>query len=185
MKNLSYIVFNKTLHRELLAEFLISQQWPFHVYSQLNLESTLELIDKGNFNNSENETHLIFNNSNVLLGFIRLLEMDDIEEGDGSPLFDIRISNQYQGHGVGSQAVQWLTNYLFNNYPLLNRIEATTRADNFSMRSVLKKCYFLKEGHYRASWPDENNKLIDTVRYGILRDDWNNKSVTQLEWNDF
>ena len=120
-----------------------------------------------------------------MIGIIRLFDLDDIADGDGAPLFDIRISKDYQGKGFGKQAVEWLTTYLFESYPKLNRIEATTRADNFSMRKVLKNCFFLKEGHYRASWPSQDGRLIDTARYAILRNDWIKKSSTPLEWNDF
>jgi RimJ/RimL family protein N-acetyltransferase len=183
--NLQIIKFAPLIHRQILAEFLSSQLWKFHVNSSLTIEKVYAQIDEGNFTGEENETFLIFNAENDLIGIIRLFDMDDIADGDGSPLFDMRISNKFQGSGVGTQSVQWLTKYLFESHSKLNRIEATTRADNYSMRKVFKKCYFLKEGHYRASWRNENGELLDTIRYAILRNDWNNKNLTPLEWEDF
>jgi RimJ/RimL family protein N-acetyltransferase len=185
MINLNFIKFDKDSHRELVANFLASQDWPFHVNSIVTFERGLTLIDENTFSNEESETWLFFNNENILAGIIRLFDMDDIADGDGAPLFDIRILKNFQGQGIGTIAVEWLTKYLFDNYPNLKRVEATTRADNYSMRKVLKNCFFLKEGHYRSSWPSQNGKLVDTARYAILRNDWINKSVTPLEWNDF
>ena len=168
-----------------MAEFLASQEWPFHVNSIVTLEKGLTLIDENTFSSEESETWLFFNNENILVGIIRIFDMDDIADGDGAPLFDIRISKVFQGQGIGTKAVEWITAYLFNNSPKLNKIEATTRADNYPMRKVLKNCFFLKEGHHRSSWPSQDGKLIDTARYAILRNDYINKSVTLLEWNDF
>lgn len=185
MRNLNFIKFNKEVHRNLLAEFLASQEWPFHVNSIVELEKGLSLIDENTFSSEESETFLFFSNENVLVGIIRLFDMDDIADGDGAPLFDIRISKAFQGQGFGTIAVHWLTSYLFENWPKLNKIEATTRADNYSMRKVLKNSFFLKEGHHRSSWPGKDGILIDTARYAILRNDWVNKSVTPIEWNDF
>jgi RimJ/RimL family protein N-acetyltransferase len=185
MTNLNFIKFKKDNHRNLLAEFLASQEWPFHVNSIVTLEKGLSLVDTNTFSSEENETWLFFNSENILVGIIRLFDMDDIADRDGAPLFDIRILKDFQGQGIGKKAVNWLIAYLYESYPKLNKIEATTRADNYSMRKVLKNCLFLKEGHHRSSWPSHDGRLIDTARYAILRNDWINKSVTPLEWNDF
>lgn len=185
MTQLYFIKFNKEVHRELMAGFLASQEWPFHVNSTVTLEKGLSLIDENTFSSEESETWLFFNNENTLVGIIRLFDIDDITDGDGAPLFDIRISKDFQGRGIGTKAVEWLTAYLFEGYPKLNKIEATTRADNYSMRKVLNNCFFLKERHHRSSWPSQDGKLIDTARYAILRNDWISRSVTPLEWNDF
>ena len=108
--------------------------------------------------------------------------MDDLDEG--SPLFDIRILKDFQGKGIGQAAVKWLTSYLFEGWPSLNRIEGTTRVDNTSMRKVFHNCGYVKEGHYRKSWPAENGLLQDTVRYSILRADWKSGKPTPVNWAD-
>lgn len=50
------------------------------------------------------------------------------------------------------------------------------------MRKVLEKCGFVKEAHYRQSWPDKNGNKIDTVGYGILRKDWESGEKTTVYW---
>ena len=59
---------------------------------------------------------LFFGNENVLVGIIRLFDMDNIADDDSAPLFDIRISKAFQGQGFGTIAVHWLTSYLFENW---------------------------------------------------------------------
>jgi RimJ/RimL family protein N-acetyltransferase len=103
---------------------------------------------------------------------------------DDSPLFDIRLDPAFRGMGLGFQAVNWLTDYLFRTWPNLLRIEGTTREDNLAMRKVFRKCYYAKEGHYRKAWATSSGDLLDTVQYGILREDWGAKKVTPLRWND-
>lgn len=181
---LTYIKFDPLNEKELLSKWLSSQEWDFHVNSKTTPEKILTLIDEGNFTGEENQTFWIRNEQNLSVGLIKLFEMDDLEDGDGSPLFDLRILKEYQGKKIGQAAVEWLTNYLFQNWSKLNRIEGTTRADNFSMRKVFVKCGYVKEGHYRQAWPTTNGELKDTVRYTILRNDWLTKTTTPVNWND-
>ncbi|MGL4612127.1 MAG: GNAT family N-acetyltransferase [Trueperaceae bacterium] len=101
------------------------------------------------------------------IGLITLFDLDDVE--DGSPLFDLRIHSELREQGVGKQAVTWLTSYLFETYPLLSRIEGTTRVDNLAMRKVVLQCGHVKEGHIRQSWKTEHGPKLDTVIYCYLR----------------
>lgn len=179
---LSYIKFDPLSEKEILSKWLSSQEWDFHVNSQTTPEKVLTLIEEGNFTGEENQTFWIRNEQNLPVGLIRLFEMDDLE--DGSPLFDLRILKEYQGQKIGESAVNWLTDYLFKNWSTLNRIEGTTRVDNFPMRKVFIKCGYVKEGHYRQSWPSTNGELKDTVRYAVLRTDWITKTNTPVPWND-
>src|SRR5690606_34311655 len=101
--------------------------------------------------------------------------------------FDLRIKRELRGKGIGVKTLNWLKEYIFNNFNDIKRIEGTTRADNFAMRKVFKKCGFLKEGHHRKSWETdglEYNEYPDAVVYGILRDDWQNNTVTPVNWDD-
>lgn len=175
-------MFNPLSEKELLSSWLSSQEWNFHVNSKTTPEKVLALIEEGSFTGEENQTFWINNEENLPVGLIRLFEMDDLE--DGSPLFDLRVLKEYQGQNIGESAVNWLTSYLFKNWSSLNRIEGTTRVDNFPMRKVFKKCGYVKEGHYRQSWPSANGELKDTVRYAILRNDWISKKATWVNWND-
>jgi len=168
--------------RERLIQFLTSEEWPFHVNFRLDSTKVQEMFEEGLFDGTNHESHWILDATGREVGFIRLFDLDDVD--DGYPLFDLRVRSKYRGQGVGHAAVVWLTKYLFEKYPNLDRIVGTTRADNEAMRKVFRSCHFAKEGHYRKDWSAANGKAFDTVKYGLLREDWKTKKVTPVNWND-
>lgn len=167
---------------DLLAEWLTSDEWPFHSNPNVTKERVVESIEKGLYSEPDNKTFWIIGPREERIGLIRLFDLEDI--GDGSPLFDLRIQKEYRGQGIGKTAVQWLTKFLFENWSELRRIEGTTRVDNLSMRSIFRKCGYVKEGHYRKSWPTSEGPWSDTVQYAILREDWLSGTPTLVTWND-
>jgi RimJ/RimL family protein N-acetyltransferase len=172
------------LHSEkpILVDWLSSEEWPFHGNSRLSPEKVLGMIEVGIFDGSDHQSFWILDSNKNRVGMIRLFDLEDID--DGNPLFDIRLAKEFRGKGIGYQAVKWLTNYLFETWPKLMRIEGNTRADNTSMRRVFQKCYFVKEGHHRQAWTTANGQCFDAVHYAILREDWKKQSVTPVNWND-
>lgn len=162
---------------EALVEFLISESWPFHSNLNLSREQVLTSLSKGFYTGSDHQTFWIVNVDGERVGMIRLFDLDDI--GDGYPLFDLRLRAAARGQGIGRQAVSWLTNYLFQTWPILDRIEATTRQDNLAMRKALLRSHYAKEGHYRKAWDG-----YDTIQYAILREDWETGTVTPVNWDD-
>ncbi len=52
------------------------------------------------------------------------------------------------------------------------------------MRKTFRRCGYLKEGHYRKDWMSSTGEKFDTVKYGILRDDWLTGKSTPVDWND-
>jgi RimJ/RimL family protein N-acetyltransferase len=52
------------------------------------------------------------------------------------------------------------------------------------MRKIFKSCGYVKEGHYRKDWSSSNGRSFDTVKYGILREDWMSGTITPVPWND-
>ena len=177
---ISFEAFELESESQLLAEFLSRQSWPFHVHSKVSAEEVLQSVSEGNYSGEANQTFWILANESEKVGLVRLMDMDDLE--DGSPIFDIRLLEKYQGNGIGLKTVQWLTCYVFEGWPKLTRIEGTTRIDNISMRKVFERSGYVKEGHYRKSWPDENGVLKDTLRYAILRVDWSSGKITAVDW---
>lgn len=180
---LSFQPLSLPAEREVLAEFLSSHSWPYHSGSSIRREDVLQHIDEGGFSSPDVQRFWIVAEPNERVGLIKLFDLDDIED-DGSPLFDLRIHPAFRGQGIGKQAVTWLTRYLFETYPTLGRIEGTTRVDNFAMRSVFRSCGYVKEGHIRKSWSVEDGTKLDTVMYGILREDWQTKTITPVAWSD-
>ena len=169
---------------ETLIEILVSHKWEYHAGPPQTKEDVNERIESGYYNTDGSKTFFIEVESNSLIGFIRIFDLGDDNDDNETPLFDIRIKESERGKGYGETAVKKLIEYIFNNYPNKTRIEATTRQDNLAMRKVLEKNGFVKEAHYRESWPAENGKLMDTVGFGILKRDWQKKIKTPVNWND-
>ena len=161
---------------EALADWLFSEVWPYHSPSSLSREQTVQRILEGAFSGSNQRTFWI-TYQGERAGLVKLFDLDDI--GDGYPLFDLRIRQAFRGQGIGEQALKWLTRYLFESWPELERIEGTTRHDNLAMRRVFRKCGYLKEGHYRQAW-----KGFDAIHYSCLRQDWESGTVTPVNWDD-
>jgi RimJ/RimL family protein N-acetyltransferase len=163
---------------EALAEFLSSDSWPFHVGPSQSRESAMARIDGGEFDGNHDRTYWIV----VDDARVGIVHIEDL--GDDTPLFDLRLRSSHRGRGLGTRAVKWLTTTLFNEFPDLNRIEATTRQDNLAMRRVLAKCHFAKEAHYRQAWPSASGWQHDSIGYGLLRNDWMLSVTTPVDWND-
>lgn len=52
------------------------------------------------------------------------------------------------------------------------------------MRKTFVRCGFLKEAHYRMSWPVEGAEPMASVAYAILRRDWETGEITPFDWED-
>ena len=78
----------------------------------------------------------------------------------------IELFDDVRGKGVGTEAVQLITEWLLeNDYP---RVQATTDVRNAPMRRVLEKVGFEEEGILRAFMPDGEGRA-DYVLYAITR----------------
>lgn len=167
---------------EELVTFLSGERWDYHSTPSLTKEKILKNYEEGYFTKDGKRTFWMLDDAKKI-GVIRLFDLGDDMLDDETPLFDIKIIKDYRGKGIGKISVDWLVNFVFTNYKNKNRFEATTRADNISMRRVLEKCGFVKEAHYRKAWPDENKNLYDCAGYSILRSDWENKTSTPVQWD--
>lgn len=162
-----------------VAEFLTSQAWPFHAGGTPTAAEVRGRLAAGYYAGPDVETFWLVADDRRC-GLLRLFDLED-----GAPLFDLRIAEADRGHGLGTAAVRWLTAHLFTTRPAVDRIEATTRYDNHAMRRVLAHCGYVKESHWRRSWPvsgDEAGGPVDGVGYAILRSDWVTGAVTPVEW---
>jgi RimJ/RimL family protein N-acetyltransferase len=177
----SFLPLELPNERELLATWLSSERWSFHSNPEPKPERILEIADEGGFVGLNDSSFWVMLGTERV-GLIHLFDLEDI--GDGSPLFDLRIRNEFRGFGIGTQAVTWLTNHLFQEHTNLERIEGTTRVDNIAMRRVFRRCGYAKEAHFRQAWHDVNGQRFDTVGYGILREDWATRTMTPVLWQD-
>ena len=161
-----------------LVKLMISNTWKYHATTNAKEERIRAAHEKGYYIADGCETFWI-EKEKEKIGLLRIYDLDD-----GTPLFDIRFSNQNSGRGLGTESIKWMTDYIFNNYKEINRIEGNTRQDNYAMRKVFIKCGFVKESHYRKAWESRNGDIYDAIGYGIIRDDWEKKIVTPVNWND-
>lgn len=165
---------------DVLIEFLTSDTWEFYGTPNPKPERIRTSYEDQYYTGDDCKTFWVISDNETKVGMIRIYDLQD-----GTPLFDIRILSKYKGKGIGTVTVKWLTDYVFNNFPDKARIEANTRQDNYAMRCVFHKCGFVKEAHYRKGWPCSNGEVYDAVGYAILKEDWENKKTTPVEWNDF
>ncbi|WP_218974226.1 GNAT family N-acetyltransferase [Streptomyces sp. NP160] len=162
---------------EHLADVLTRQAWPFHVRERWTRDQALASAADGSWAGPHTQTHWL-RADGERVGLVRVDDLDD-----GTPLFDLRIDEAHRGRGLGTAAVRWLSQHLFDRDPELQRIEANTRIDNEVMRAVLQRCGFVKESHHRSAWPDQGGRLFDGTGYGLLRADWASGTTTPVRWD--
>ena len=163
-----------------LIEFLTSDTWEFHGTPNPKPERIRASYENNYYTSDDCKTFWVILDEDTKVGQVRIYDLED-----GTPLFDIRILSKYKGMGIGTSTVNWMVDYLFNNYSDKDRLEGYTRQDNYAMRSVFHKCGFVKEAHHRKAWPGEDGRLYDAIGYGIIKEDWNNGQATHVLWEDF
>lgn len=114
---------------------------------------------------------------------IGIVALEDLEEDD-SPLFDLRLDQEHRGQGLGLEVLRALCELVFYTMPEVTRFEGQTREDNIAMRKTFIRAGFIKEAHYRLSWPTNDGGAVASVAYAILRQDWETGTTTWFEWND-
>lgn len=163
-----------------LVNFLTSDTWKFHGTPNPNPDRIRVSYENQYYSSDDAKTFWVVSDSDAKVGMIRVYDLED-----GNPLFDIRVSSKYKGMGIGTSTVKWLVDYIFTNYPDKERVEATTRQDNYAMRCVFHKCGFVKEAHYRNGWECSDGSIYDAIGYGITKEDWQNGQTTHVNWKDF
>jgi RimJ/RimL family protein N-acetyltransferase len=148
-----------------VVDFLVASEWPYHGASQLSPEQAARVCVS-----ADDVASFWIRDDGAAIGLIRLMDMTDRD--DGSPLFDLRITEGHRGRGVGQLAVDWITGHLFTTYPQLHRIEATTRDDNVAMQTVFDRCGYRQEGRFVEAWLHADGSRSDALSYAILRREW-------------
>ncbi|MFZ3452470.1 GNAT family N-acetyltransferase [Arthrobacter sp. 7Tela_A1] len=161
-----------------LVQFLTSNRFPFHVMPAHSEESARKLVEEGRFWSGESIGFWIDNGPER----IGLVVLDDLEED--SPMFDLRLAEEFRGRGMGVQVLKELCAMVFDRFPEIVRFEGQTREDNIAMRRTFLRAGFLKEAHYRLGWPTADGTRVASVAYAILRQDWENQEITPFDWED-
>ncbi len=163
-----------------LVSFLSENTWYYLNDSNPTRESILDKYENKVFTGEGIKSFWIISDENKKIGFIRIYDIND-----GTPLIDIRLAKDSKGLGIGTNAIKWISQFIFETYTNIDRIEGNTRQDNYSMRSVFEKCGYVKEAHYRKAWKDKSGIEYDAIGYALLRDDWKECNQTPVLWDDF
>ncbi|MGQ3382108.1 GNAT family N-acetyltransferase [Glutamicibacter sp. TV12E] len=163
---------------EAIVAFLSSNKFPFHVRRDWTKPELRELVDGGRYWNSESQGFWIIGDGQCL----GMAVLEDLE--DDTPMFDLLLAETFRGQGLGVVILKELSAMVFNNMPEAVRLEGQTRGDNIAMRKVFLKAGFLKEAHYRMSWPADDGTRLASVAYAILRQDWESGETTSFDWDD-
>jgi len=160
--------------RDALARFLSEHRWPFHARARLGPAEVVAGWDL----EGQSRAWWLERDGRV----VGLLRVDDLDTW-GDPSWDLRVAEGHRGAGLGTAAVRWLAGEVFGGWPGVQRIEAQTRRDNLAMRSVLRRCGYVKEAHYRRGWPDQDGVVHDGIGYALLREDWEQGKTTPVDWD--
>jgi len=89
----------------------------------------------------------------------------------GIGIYDVN----YWSKGIGKQALTEWMDYLFELYPRIERVGFTTWSGNPGMMKLGQKIGMKEEAVIRKVrfWKD---KYWDSVKYGVLREEWDSKS---------
>ncbi len=158
---------------ESVADFLLGETWPFHSANFPRRDVLVGRVSNGEYWSERTRAFWIMSPRAERAGIVQLRDL-----GDPSPMFDLRLRARHRGCGLGTQAVRWLADYLFSEYPGIARIEGQTRYDNAAMRRVFERCGWVQEAHYRMAWPGADGVLMDAVGYAVLRTDREAGTVT-------
>lgn len=162
---------------ESLASWLSGDSWPYFLGATPTKDEVLKRIADGAFFGGGELNFWIYDSGEAPIGLIELYQLDDL-----APMFSIRFKSDYRGKGFGKPTLDWLTKYIFENYPDKRRIEGQTREDNIAMRKVFNRCGYVKEAYYRFASPTETGARVASIGYGILREDWQSGVVTPASW---
>lgn len=126
-----------------------------------------------NFTNSNNSFMFAMRlpNTNQIIGVIGFF---DIIWTNGVATFFIGIGDEdYVGRGIGSEAMELLFDFGFNELNL-HRIQLNVISYNEKAIKAYEKMGFVKEGVYRELVYRDGERY-DLYLYGMLRDEWISK----------
>jgi len=153
--------------REELIAFLTSQTFPFHVRSRPTRRQVEANIADGTWGGGDVESFWIDDGNRGRVGLLRL---DDL--ADWTAMIDLRLAEQWRGHGIGTLSLNLATDHVFLTRPAVMRLEGQTREDNIAMQRTFDKSGWVREAYYRDGWPVEGGVPMASVAYSVLRRDW-------------
>lgn len=171
--------FDPDVDAEALVDFMTKNDFTFHAGRTPTREQVLTRLAGAGWGRA----YWLVDDQLGRIGIARLEDLDEEVSADETPMFDLRLAEEFRGRGFGQQALQALTSHVFNTLPV-RRFEGCTRVDNLPMRHTFLACGWVKEAHYREAWPVPGRDPVDAVNYSILRRDWANGTTTPVCFDD-
>lgn len=164
--------------REALIDFMTGNEFPFHMNSRPTRESVMRTIDEGAYRDEDNDSYWIDHSDAGRIGFARFEDLSEL-----APLFDLRLSSEFRGHGFGVEVLRAMAELVFISMPGVTRFEGQTREDNAAMRRIFAQAGWVLEAYYREAWPVPGRDPVASVAFSQLRRDWESGSTTPVPWN--
>jgi ribosomal-protein-alanine N-acetyltransferase len=136
---------------------------------EMMLQGVVEKRMEDESHSKENcETFLIVDENETIIG--RVFHFKTIPYFNSREIGYGMFSDEYRGKGIMSEAVQLLTDYLFNTL-LINRLAIHMHVNNFASEKVAIKCGYIKEGVARGA-SFSRGQHVDIAMYALLREEW-------------
>lgn len=164
MKNLSFVPYVPD-NRHNLIHWLSSETWSHYPHGSLDYETAQRYVDSGMFQCENRQSYWIEVDGWQIAGLIRLYRLDT-----DAPTFDLHLSRLFRGQGIGMAAVEWTTNFLFDQSPQIDSITVVTRSDNRQMRRLLRNAAYDESSYHPQMWYDDLGVCYDIVCYQISRE---------------
>lgn len=136
------------------------------------LEDTVEFVKislKGFAENKSLSTVILYRGS-----IVGVASFNSLNWSNKTAQIGYWLGEEYQGKGIMVRVAKTLTDYAFNELKV-NKVEIRAALENQKSRSIPEKLGFKNEGCIRqAEWLYDH--YVDQVVYGILFEEWNNKS---------
>ncbi len=136
---------------------------------EIMLQGTAEKkLEEESYSKENNEMFLIVDDKESILG--RVFHFKSV------PYFNAReigyglFTDAVRGKGIMTEAVNLLTDYLFNTM-LINRLDIHMHVDNIASEKVAINCGYQKEGVARGA-SFSRGKHVDLAMYALLRQEW-------------
>ena len=125
-------------------------------------------LEEESFSKENRETFLIVDDQDAIIG--QVFHFKTMPYFNGREIGYGLFSQAARGKGIMTEAVQLLTDYLFNTM-LINRLAIHMHVDNIASEKIAIHCGYRKEGiAIGASF--SRGKHIDIAMYALLREEW-------------
>jgi ribosomal-protein-alanine N-acetyltransferase len=120
------------------------------------------------------ETFLLVDDGDAILG--RVFHFKTVPYFNSREIGYAMFDTAQRGKGIMREAVQLLTDYLFNTL-LVNRLEIRMHVDNAASEKIALRCGYQKEGVARGAL-FVRGKHADLALYALLRREWEQRAVS-------